>query len=130
MAIVNLTPHPLTLLGADAEKRIIASSGIARLAMSEHTLGHVDGYPLALQERRGVTGLPAPLPGVIYVVSTLVAQAVADREDVVAPDTGPGAVRDEQGNIVAVRGFVRFASPQPSEPRVRRRPSAVSSCST
>jgi hypothetical protein len=54
-----------------------------------------------------IEGLPGPEPGVIYVVSALVAQA-ARRADVVSPATGhPLARRDGGGQVVSVPGFVR-----------------------
>jgi len=57
-----------------------------------------------------IEGLPDPQPGVVYIVSMVVRQAAQaqGRTDVVSPDTSPqGAIRDEQGRIIAVRGFVR-----------------------
>jgi hypothetical protein len=54
-----------------------------------------------------VQNLPDPQPGVIYIVSALVAQA-AKRADVVSPATGhPLARRDQNGQIISVPGFVR-----------------------
>jgi hypothetical protein len=69
--------------------------------------------------------LPAATPGhpvvdasgayeyapVLHIVSLPVAQHAArmGRADFVAPDTGSGAVRDADGKIVGVRGFVRYA---------------------
>jgi len=48
-------------------------------------------------------------PVTLYIVSTLVAQACKGRKDVVAPDTSPeSVVRDESGQIVAVRRFQVF----------------------
>lgn len=123
MTIVNLTPHPFNLINEKGEAQEILSSGMARIGMIARPVGHLDGYPVALQEPVEVTGLPAPLPGVTYVVSALVAQVVPDREDVVAPDTGAGAVRDGEGRIVAVRGFVRFSPPKlHTRRRVRSQP--------
>ena len=52
-----------------------------------------------------VEGLPEPQPGVLYIVSMLVAQRVM-RADVVSPDSGPTAIR-ENGQIVAVRALNR-----------------------
>lgn len=51
-----------------------------------------------------MTGLPGPAPDTIYIVSSLVLAALQGkgRTDVVAPDTGPPAIRDAQGRIVAV----------------------------
>jgi hypothetical protein len=48
---------------------------------------------------------------VLYVVSMPVAQYAArlGRQDFIAPDTGAGAVRDSDGKIVGVKGFVRYA---------------------
>jgi hypothetical protein len=48
---------------------------------------------------------------VLFVVSTPVAQFAArmGRADFVAPDTGSGAVRDSDGKIVGVKGFVRYS---------------------
>jgi len=44
-----------------------------------------------------------------YIVSSLVAQAVKGRNDVVSPDTSPAsAVRDENGNIIGVKRFQRW----------------------
>jgi len=47
---------------------------------------------------------------VLYITSLPVAQFAArlGRADVIAPDTGAGAVRDADGKIIGVRGFVRY----------------------
>jgi hypothetical protein len=111
MAIINLTPHPLNLVNEEGASEEIPSSGVARLGMTTRPLGRLCGYALTQTEPVAVTGLPLPLPGIVYVVSALVAQAVPDREDVVSPDMGPSAVRDDEGRIVAVRGFARFGPP-------------------
>ena len=119
MAIINLTPHNLTLCAEDgAVIADIPSSGSAR----------VDQTPGALQD----TGLPVPVKGAstygdviglppieemgddtTYVVSLFTAQALravtdprADR--VLVPGTGPadGAIRDG-GRVVGVTCLVR-----------------------
>jgi hypothetical protein len=48
---------------------------------------------------------------VLFIVSMAMAQYAAQqgREDFVAPDTGSGAVRDTDGKIIGVRGFVRYS---------------------
>lgn len=56
-------------------------------------------------EERGMT-LIVSLPFLMGL-----AAAGVYRDDLVAPDTGPTALRDEQGRIDAVRGFVRIARP-------------------
>jgi hypothetical protein len=48
---------------------------------------------------------------VLYVVSLPVAQFAGrlGRADFIAPDTGSGAIRDADGKIIGVSGFVRYA---------------------
>ena len=48
---------------------------------------------------------------VLFVVSMAVAQYAAriGRPDFIAPDTSAGAIRDADGKIIGVRGFVRYA---------------------
>lgn len=60
------------------------------------------GVPIVRQTFGDVEGLPEPLHGTIYIVSGLVRSALgSSRPDVVAPDTGPTAIRDEAGRIRA-----------------------------
>jgi hypothetical protein len=49
---------------------------------------------------------------VLFITSTPVAQYAArlGRLDFIAPDTGSGAVRDTDGRIIGVRGFVRYSA--------------------
>jgi hypothetical protein len=59
------------------------------------------------QHKGVVTGLPKAVEGVYLIVSGMVLEALSgSRPDVVAPDTGPDAVRNAAGHIVAVLGFV------------------------
>jgi hypothetical protein len=121
MTLVNLTPHPINLLSEEGEALELQSSGVARIAMTAHQAGYIARYRLAFLKPGDIDGLPAPLPGVVYVVSALVAQAVPERADVVSPDTGPGAIRNAKGHIVAVRGFVRFSPQNERKKRGSRR---------
>ena len=60
-----------------------------------------------------VTGLPNPVDGLTFIVSGMVRDAISvlpahmRRPDVCAPDTGPDAIRNDKGQIVAVRGLVQ-----------------------
>ena len=58
-----------------------------------------------------VIGLPEPQEDVCYIVSAMVAQAVPERTDVYAPDTGDTAIRDKKGNITQVTRLVQYVSP-------------------
>jgi hypothetical protein len=47
------------------------------------------------------------VPEVYYIVSQIVIAACPERADLVRPDTGPDAIRDADGRIVAVRRLTR-----------------------
>lgn len=106
--MINLTPHPINL--ADEAGNIVAtippSGTVARVQTASVEVVRLMGFPINRTTFGEVTGLPDPVEGVYYVASTLVAQA-AKRSDVVAPDTGPTAVRQD-GQVKAVRGFQTF----------------------
>jgi hypothetical protein len=109
MNIVNLTPHAVTVQHEDGTVTEIPPSGtVARVEAAQVPIGDVDGITVVRSTFGPPTDLPDPAEGVVYLVSSLVAQAVPDREDVVAPDTGATCVRNENGRIVAVRRFQRF----------------------
>jgi hypothetical protein len=111
--LVNLTSHSITIEGHG----IIAPSGIiARVATIRIGYGLVDNVRITAQNFGSVDGLPSKKDGVVYIVSGMVLDAIkrsscpTDRsragDDVFAPDTGPDAVRDSRGQIVAVLGLV------------------------
>ena len=105
--LINLTPHPITIQPTGAPPVTIPVSGrIARLDSSQETDASVVGVPVVTTRFGRVIGLPDPEPGKLYIVSSLVAQHVR-RSDVLAPDTGPTAIR-EGGQIVAVTRLQRF----------------------
>jgi len=108
--IVNLTPHPISLANEAGEvTETIAPhpAGPARCKTQSVPTGRdVEGVKVFRNTFGNVEGLPAPTEGFSYIVSSIVLAAVDDsRVDVVAPDTGPTAVRDENGRILAVRQF-------------------------
>jgi hypothetical protein len=116
--IVNLTPHPLVF----ADGLTIESSGVARCETTEQEI-----YKIELPENQytphppdvinhapipvirtcfgSVVGLPDPVPGVVYVVSSITAQAVVDRMDVYVPAR---PIRDEKGRIIACAALGRI----------------------
>ena len=106
MRLVNLTPHPLSVVCPDGQTLQVPPSGtIARVAVTRRPAGQlrVEGASLDVHvvEYGDVEGLPEPEAGVIYVVSALVASRVP-RPDVYAPGE---LVRDEAGRVVGCRGL-------------------------
>jgi hypothetical protein len=109
MNIVNLTPHPLNLMpqGPDGPTVTIPPSGqVARCAVNRVQVDTVtvDGITVPVNQTRfgTVSDLPNSQPDTIYVVSSIVAQAVPDRQDVFIVDD---AVRDDQGRIIGARAL-------------------------
>lgn len=107
MEIINLTPHVVIVKKTSGDVIFQPSGSIARVEMEQEKVGEANGIPIFLNKAKKVTGLPDPTPDTIYIVSVIVAQTVK-REQFVAPDTGPTAVRDKEGQVVAVRGFVTY----------------------
>ena len=101
--LINLTPHPLSLLAADGTVVSLPVGGPApRLKANRAPLGEIEGLPLVRTSLGAVEGLPAPVEGTILIVSALVAEACPDRADLVSPGE---AVRDADGKIVGARGL-------------------------
>jgi hypothetical protein len=103
--MLNLTPHPI-VIRTDAGDVIIPPSGqVARVSSTETVVPDgtmIDGVPISVARREwgDVQGLPPE--GEPCIVSALVLGRVPGRKAVYAPDTGPTAIRGENGQIEAV----------------------------
>ena len=132
MKIKNLTPHDIRIKPFNAaapENKldlVIKPSGkVARVNMEYDTnneyqlvdFGRTSGNaPLlaiaTVKAKYGeLIGLPEPQDDMMYIVSAMVAQAVPERNDVYAPDTGDTAVRDKDGNILRVTRLIQYSNP-------------------
>jgi len=109
---VNLTPHPIVIKTPNRDITIPPQGTVARVAVSQVKVGEIDDIPVVKNTYGDVVGLPDPAPNTVYVVSGLVLSALQGkgRSDVVAPDTGPTAIRDNQGRIIAVTRLVAPSS--------------------
>jgi glyoxylate utilization-related uncharacterized protein len=114
MNIVNLTPHKITVITEDEDRNpyvyeFLPSGTVARVSSTQTVVKQIENIPIVKTQFGEVEGLPDPQPDTIYIVSSLVAQALSGkRDDVVSPDTGPTAYRDEEGRITAVRRFQQW----------------------
>lgn len=112
--IVNATPHPINVINTNGETITFAPSDILPRVEVKQTemrgkLFDPSGNKFSVYQREQgqVTGLPDQEFGTMYIVSNMVAIALKNqREDLIVPDTGANAIRNEQGQIVAVQGFV------------------------
>lgn len=95
----NMTPHDVNLILPDETIFTIPASGVvARVGCHSEQIGMLGCIPVTQTVfDTTVTDLPDPQMGVIYLTSTLVAQAVPDRTDVLVP---ADLRRDEAGRII------------------------------
>lgn len=100
MKLVNLTPHPITLVLG--ETTTIESAGVARVATSSVEVGTHMGVPLIRSTYGEVVGLPAPQEGVLYIVSAMVRSALLGRTDLASP---AALVRNEAGQITGCKAL-------------------------
>ena len=110
MEIVNLTPHPVRIVGIEGKEIEIKPSGvIARVTTKKEKVGEIEVEGIKVPIYKTIWGEVEGLPesdGRIYIVSSVVASRLRGREDVVVPDD---FVRDERGNIIGAKSF-RFDS--------------------
>ena len=99
---INLTPHSISIHGANGIVTFPPSGQLARCSVSRKPVRVVDGIQLSTVVYGEVTGLPAPAEGVWYIVSGMVRDAVKGRQDVVSPGE---LIRDERGNPAGTKGL-------------------------
>ena len=110
LTIINLTPHAIKL---NSGKEFPPSGMVARVSakfsnVTSPELLREEIYVYRV-EYGEIEGLPEPEEGKLYIVSAMVLEAGKRirRNDLLAPATGhPETVRNEQGQIVSVPGFV------------------------
>ena len=102
--IINLTPHAITFVTelGQSIRTVEASGQLARVSVKTETTGEFAGIPVTRSVYGEVEGLPAPEAGTVYIVSSLVAQRVPEREDVFIPNE---SVRDGEGRIIGCRSL-------------------------
>ena len=116
---VNLTPHEIKIITSEGKEIIIPPSGkVLRLEEEDKAIGDIDGIEVVRRTFKVPTAAKEMFddPEAIYIVSlpALMALKTVHKEhpelmDIVticAPDTGAGAVRDEQGRIIGTRRLI------------------------
>jgi hypothetical protein len=111
-ALINLTPHPITILDIHDEIIVVipASGRVARATSSRVEVGVIDLgrcglIPINRTTFGEVEGLPHQEDDVVYIVSAITAQAVPHRKDVFITDD---AVRNEEGHIIGCRALAHI----------------------
>lgn len=112
MKLLNLTPHSLTIVGDNGTITVPPSGQIARLAVNRTARKPVEIYGVTLTVTHPITGaiigLPDAEPGVLLVVSAMVAEAVK-RWDVMSPGE---LLRDVAGAVIGARGLCSYGREQ------------------
>lgn len=105
--IINLTPHAVSFINADGATvlTVEASGTVVRVSARTVQTDTLNGLPVTQTEFGEVQDLPDQKDGTIYLVSSLVAQRVPDREDVFIPAE---SVRDSAGKIIGCRSLGRI----------------------
>lgn len=104
--LVNLTPHPVVVVGANGVVLTVPPSGtVLRLPEITVPAGKIQGVPVVRKTLDPAAELPPREEGTFYIVSLPVAQA-ARREDFLVPDD---LVRDQEGRILGCRRFAVIA---------------------
>ena len=106
--LINLCPHDINIV--DNEGNLVVTlpheeGRVARVATTETPRKNTLGYPFPVVHREwgAVTGLPAPQPGIAYVVSAPIVNACPGRADLFSPGR---LIRDEHGNPTQCVGLV------------------------
>jgi hypothetical protein len=108
--LVNLTPHPVTII--DERNAVVVefpSRGLARAVQVKVSTDPVAGIPTSRMELTHVEALPEPAKGVLLIVSLITANAARELgrqcHDLLVP--GPG-IRNESGGVIGCRELIWF----------------------
>ena len=108
--VVNLTQHPIRVIGESGVIIIPPSGKTARLKTTSSHHGTVQGMEVSLSGDTGVLNEPERVEGTVYITSSVVAKSLR-RDDVLSPDTTDGGVlRDGDGNVFAVTRLQCFTA--------------------
>lgn len=103
--LINLTPHSINVVTGENVQTFEPSGTVARCSVNSVESGNINGITTFKEITGEVVDLPEPQPGTLFIVSRIVFETAKDRTDLISPITSR-AVRDDNGNIVGVPGFV------------------------
>jgi len=107
--IINLTPHPVRILGAgeNGEDLVIPSDGVLRVAESSRKIAEIElkhfRIPVYEIEYSGLKE-PTRKPNTIYIVSSVAAMAAPHRDDFYIPAK---IVHDNEGRVIGCKGLAK-----------------------
>jgi hypothetical protein len=102
MPIVNLTDLTIRLADENDEVYQTFEPDESLEVRSQGAEEDVSGVPVEKTKVTAIEGLPDPEDGTFYIVPQPVAHTL-NRADLLTPDTGPSAIREDDGTVYAVR---------------------------
>ena len=110
MKILNLTPHPIRVVGENGDVTTFPPSGqVLRLIETEILMSvHETSGVRFVRKAYALPDMSFVQADKTYIVSLiLIPYLTGIKGDFIAPDTGPqGAIRDSEGRIIGVKGFI------------------------
>ena len=105
--MMNLTPHAITVETDNGRITFEPAGIIARVDTHTELVGTVDGIPVVERSYGEVENVPELLCDPFLVSSMVLDRLPKEYSGVAfAPDTGLGAIRDDQGHIVATSRLI------------------------
>lgn len=107
--LINKTPHAIHIADESGSiiREIPPTPPACRVASKAVNRDPIDGVSIVDTVFGEIENLPAPEDGVWYIVSQIVIAASNGRPDLLRPDSGPTAIRDADGKMVACRALTR-----------------------
>ena len=97
---VNLIGHDITISGYGTLPK---SDNPCYVEAEQMIIGKLSGIPIVKTNFIKLVNLPDPEEGTYFIVNRITMDYIPFlREDIFCVDTGPSAVRDENGHVVAV----------------------------
>jgi hypothetical protein len=97
---VNLIGHDITISGYGTLPK---SDNPCRVDTQERVIGKISGVPIVKTYFKGLDNLPDSEDGTYFIVNRITMDYIPIfREDVFCVDTGTSAVRDKNGQVIAV----------------------------
>lgn len=106
--IINLTQHPIVLYTQDTKYVIPPSGQVLRINTEKIQTNHINGIPVNIvKPDLEVSLIPPSKEGVIYIASTFAAMTLK-RPDILSPDVGNTAIRDDRGKVIGITQLQKF----------------------
>lgn len=102
--IVNLNKHAVSGLvnGSVVTFPACEAGKECKVAVTSKEVERVGGMKCVETTYGEVQNVPPPQEGVVYIVNMIVLDRLPHRNDLIAPDSGPSAVRNEKGQVLHV----------------------------